>query len=529
MKTFVLGLDGATFEQLDPMMAEGLLPNIKKICDKYTKGSLETIIPPVTAPAWLAMATGLNPGKTGVFDYINRVSASKETLAPVSSKYYSGKAVWDLLNNRGYKTGIFNYPTLAPAPEVDGFVLGGMGADNFTKKCYPKQLSDEITKKFGSYKVLLNLRSPKYRKNINLFFDDINYILETQTKVMKYLILNKEWDFFFGVYSITDWIQHVLWKDIDDTHPLYDKDKSPEIRQKYLDIWKRLDEIIGELQQSLPVGTNFLIVSDHGSGPLTSVFYPNSWLEKKGWLKKKKGMWFKRYLSEKLTSLSESFDNKYSNLLAYRIKKRVLKIGSTIDFIDIDNSLAYSPEHNTMYGCLNITEKGKRESGFRKKIVQSLENLPNEFDEIKSVELIFPEDIYTGKYSELSPDIFFIINKYEATVEIPFKKDIFIQEPSVYMRTGSHRPKGVFMAAGDNFKKTEIKPRIIDIAPTILALYGIEIPESIDGTVLTDCIKEDKLKSMNIKKGKGIVDSNIEQNEEDMDKMKDMLTSLGYM
>ena len=66
MKVFVLGLDGATFDILNPLMEEGILPNIKNLCTKGAYGPMRTIMPPVTAPAWLALATGLNPRKTGI-------------------------------------------------------------------------------------------------------------------------------------------------------------------------------------------------------------------------------------------------------------------------------------------------------------------------------------------------------------------------------------------------------------------------------------------------------------------------------
>ena len=79
---------------------------------------------------------------------------------------------------------------------------------------------------------------------------------------------------------------HVLWKDIDEKHPLYDSRTSPKVKKKFNDTWKKIDTFIGELLSTLPNDTNFMIVSDHGMGPLESVFYPNTWLEMKGWLKK---------------------------------------------------------------------------------------------------------------------------------------------------------------------------------------------------------------------------------------------------
>ena len=98
MKVFVLGLDGATFDQLNPLIDEGFLPNIKSMCEQSSYGPLETVFPPVTAPAWLSMATGLNPGTTGVFDYINRVRPDSNQVAPISSVHYEKRAIWDYLN-----------------------------------------------------------------------------------------------------------------------------------------------------------------------------------------------------------------------------------------------------------------------------------------------------------------------------------------------------------------------------------------------------------------------------------------------
>jgi predicted AlkP superfamily phosphohydrolase/phosphomutase len=531
MKVFILGLDGATYKLLDPLMAKGLLPNLKEIYDNYAAGPLKTIMPPVTGPAWLALATGLNPGKTGVFDYINKVTPAGDKLAPVSSKNYEGRAIWNHLNSQGLKTGIFNYPTLIPAPKVDGFAVGGIGA-RWDKQnlCYPVALYDEIQEVCGDYTVLLNLRSKKYEKRTDLFFDDIHRILDNQTKVMKHLIRKKSWDFFFGVLSVTDWVQHVVWKDIDPDHPLYNKQKAKEIEGYYNNFWVKIDDFIGDLQKNLPDDCHLMIVSDHGFGPLNSVFYPNSWLEKEGWLLKKKGMKIQSFLTEKIKMFSESFDNKYSHAIIHRIKSRFLKIDNAIDFIDLENSLVYSPEHNTMFGCVNLTEKGKNKEGFKDQLIKALKELPDKFPPIRSVEIVLPENVYQGPHVNLSPDIFFIINDYEATVEIPFDKRIFSDKPSVLLRTGSHRSEGIFMAKGPIFKNIKVKPSILDIAPTILALFKTDIPDNIDGNVLVDTLKDEFVKKIDIKvKKTSAKDIQDESSEEELEKMKEMLKNLGYL
>ena len=72
IKSLILGLDGATWDVIKPLAEEGKLPTLKKLMEEGVWGNLESTIPPVTGPAWVSFATGRNPGKTGVFDFLNR-------------------------------------------------------------------------------------------------------------------------------------------------------------------------------------------------------------------------------------------------------------------------------------------------------------------------------------------------------------------------------------------------------------------------------------------------------------------------
>ena len=65
-KVFVLGLDGATFDVIKPLIEKGLLPTLKKLLEEGTHIPLTSSIPPVTVPAWKCYSTGKTPGKLGV-------------------------------------------------------------------------------------------------------------------------------------------------------------------------------------------------------------------------------------------------------------------------------------------------------------------------------------------------------------------------------------------------------------------------------------------------------------------------------
>ncbi len=530
MKGFVLGLDGLGFDVLISLIGDGVLPSLKEVRCSAAGGPLRTVFPPVTAPAWLALATGLNPGMTGAFDYINKAEAEGNPIVPISSAYYAGRAVWDLLNSTGRKVGVFNYPTLSPPPKVNGFAVSGIGRSGRHPLCFPGELENTLNRIAGGYEDFLNLRDSRYRRDIGLFFDDIDRIFRKQAAVLKHLVREQEWDFFWSVFSFTDWAQHVLWKWIDPTHPLHDRNEAGPVLRRYREFWRRLDGFIGELLEMLPRETVFMIVSDHGAGSVDSVFYPNSWLEKRGWLTRRKAGW-KGIASEKLKLFSAGSDNKYANKILNFLRHRVLGITSAVDLIDEENSFAYTPEHNTMFGCISLTKMGKKSAGFREELVEELRQLPKDVRGVQEVEVHLPAEIYQGPYVELAPDILFVVNGYRSTVEVDFSDEPFVSRPSIEMRTGGHRPEGVFMACGDAIRNVRLKGiSVLDVAPTILAMYGVEIPSQIDGRVITEMFRPEMLETMSIRRAEGVCGAEQGIAEEgDLEHMKSVLKSLGYM
>ena len=86
MNVFVLGLDGATWEILDPLIQDGLLPNLARLREQGSWGSLHSVFPPLSPVAWAGAMTGKNSGKHGIFEFIEhahnplvgRVNSSRE-------------------------------------------------------------------------------------------------------------------------------------------------------------------------------------------------------------------------------------------------------------------------------------------------------------------------------------------------------------------------------------------------------------------------------------------------------------------
>ena len=69
-KVAVIGLDGMAWHILDKLFKHDAMPYLKSITEKCLKGILKSTIPPWTVPAWTSIATGVNPGKHGAFDFL---------------------------------------------------------------------------------------------------------------------------------------------------------------------------------------------------------------------------------------------------------------------------------------------------------------------------------------------------------------------------------------------------------------------------------------------------------------------------
>jgi len=92
MKILVIGLDGAAPELL---FGDERLTNVRRLMEWGCYGRLESIIPPITVPAWMCMATSQDPGSLGVYGFRNRADHSYAGLGIVNSTSIQEIAVWD--------------------------------------------------------------------------------------------------------------------------------------------------------------------------------------------------------------------------------------------------------------------------------------------------------------------------------------------------------------------------------------------------------------------------------------------------
>ncbi|MGZ3416159.1 MAG: alkaline phosphatase family protein, partial [Isosphaeraceae bacterium] len=152
MKILVIGLDCATPELL---LGEERLENVRRLMDGGCYGRLESIVPPITVPAWMCMATSQDPGSLGVYGFRNRVDHSYNGLGIVNSRSIGALALWDQVAREGKRSVIVGVPPCYPPRKVNGLSVGCFLTPDTTRNVFthPAELGREISDLVGPYPV----------------------------------------------------------------------------------------------------------------------------------------------------------------------------------------------------------------------------------------------------------------------------------------------------------------------------------------------------------------------------------------
>lgn len=547
-KVLVIGIDGATFDIIKPLAEEGYLPNLKKLIEDGVVGELKSTIPPVTVPAVPSFITGKNPGKHGMFAFTRRKKDSYEQEI-VSTKDRATEPIWSILNRYNKKVGVFLVPFTYPPDAVDGFMITGFGSENLEKSFYPRELRIELKRYVEGYdETFEKIREMELKGNkLEYLKKYLGKLTETSIKLLKYLINNKEWNVLIVWFDECEKAHHYAWKYSDPRFPHYYTMGAEEYRDCIRMTYQKIDWAIGELIKEVGDNTDIIIMSDHGFGAIykpSQFYHINEWLFSKGFLKTKK-----RKLVKSRYELIMKIINKLKlsailrKIFPTKFLSKITKSGIELSDIDWSKTVAYSLG-NIAFIYINL--EGREPKGIVKKedydkvrdeIIQELYNIKDPNTGEKIIDRVYrKEEIYSGKEIDKAPDL--VVMSKELPTKI--KKGRIVMpdgaKPSQDLITIMHKLHGILIFRGPSFKtKKRIKnAEIVDLAPTILYLQNVPIPEDMDGKILKEAIRDNVLKRYKVKyvknEKKDIKSMQKDvYSKEETEKIKERLKKLGYL
>lgn len=533
----VLGLDGATWDILDPLMEIGRLPNLKSLTESGYNGILESTFPPITAPAWLSMATSQNPGKTGVYYFLYRNNQDSFDFRSVGADKFQHQSFWDVLTAQGYDVGVFNFPMLYPPYNLgeNGFMVSGLGSPEDDTITAPTDLKSELNEVTDGYQIKVPYADPKYRRRPGKLESDLHDLVEKRERAIEYLLTEKRPDVFFGVISATDWAQHYFWRYHDSSHPLHNSDSDGDYDDAIGRLWERVDETIGlVLDVAEYEGASLLLVSDHGFGPVNKTFYSNAWLESNEFrvpfeqspiqkLRTKYFPYLRRVAEPIVTAIPQLND------LAKSVGESVR--GSPTEAVDWDRSIAFAPKQNLTCGMIYMLSDDPAD---REAVMTSLSKLNDANGNVTDVEVYGPEDLYEGPQIEVAPDILFTVNDFACAIDPRYsiEESLVTTGPPSAARSGGHRMEGMYCVSGPDIKSGgRADASLLDIAPTILYALDEPIPTIMDGDVLKTIFTTEASgeRTERRKPLSELVDVKSEKTARDTDAVEERLGDLGYI
>ncbi len=542
----IFGLDGATFDLLDPWFDQGELPFLEKIINQGVRGEMTSTIPPLTGPAWSTFQTGVNPGKHGVFDW-GSSGENSYGEGMVDSTSIETKTLWELASEAGKKVGVIGVPVTYPPRKINGFMTSGLltpkGAEDYA---YPSEIKEEIEQVVGDYRF-----APTHAEmalNNKQWIDELKDSIKNKEQVSRHLLSTREWDVSMAYFMETDTVKHHLFHK---NSPL-GRDGGSLDEDPILKVYKRVEEAIKNIYESTASdNTNVMVVSDHGFGPLKWIFNVNSWLVRKGYMKLKDTASVRIKRAASNLGLNQKNLYKIGDLLGPLAKGNewemegfddiLSKMFLSLNDVDWENTKAYS--RGGVTGAIRLNIKGREKRGcitpenaasVRNELMKGLKELQNPYTgENVIAEVMENKEVYNGPSSFRGPDILFLTRNLETdTGGLTVFKTMDDIIPS-FAITGTHRMNGIFAGYGPKYdKKSEINGlSISDPAPISLHTLGLKIPSYMDGSPRRDVFSEEfwskrepEFTASDIS-GTGEGETDDEHDEEIMERLK----GLGYL
>lgn len=510
-RVLVIGLDGATFRVLRPMAEAGELPVLSRLMAAGAHGVLRSTIQPSSEQAWPAFFTGVQNGKHGIFGFVQRIPGTYETQY-VNASLQRAPTLWRILSERGRRVLVVNVPITYPPEEVNGVLIGGlMTPSERSRFTHPPHIYEEVRRAVGGYTIDVDIETGRLKDaGEEALLDAVEDMERARTRAVKYLAERYGWDFLCVVYGAADRVSHKFWRYMDSEAPSVRAAGKAGVIPR---VYQLLDQAVGELLDDLAgPDTLVLLVSDHGFGPLKKAFFLNQWLAEEGYLVFKAraedmGTRARTALNAGLRRAVHELDQPWmaaAKRAAFALWPGLKgKLHSSMAYAGVDWSHTRAYAVGTMGNIyLNvrgrepqgIVEMGAEYEALREELIAGLKALRDvETGAPVFLDVYRREDIYHGPYLEEAPDIVGLLDPTYHVAAVDWRpagggvieslgdKLLFVGD-----LTGQHDLDGILIAHGPHVRAGAplAGAHIIDIAPTILAAMGEQVPAYMDGRVL---------------------------------------------
>jgi predicted AlkP superfamily phosphohydrolase/phosphomutase len=469
-RLLIVGWDGADWDILDPLMRDGYMPTLAEITRTGFRTELASTIPSHSWAAWSSFLTGVNPGRHGVYDFVEVDPKEPQRRIPISSDSIKTPTFLDSLAAAGQETRIANVPVTFPPFPVRGRLISGIAIPPGAGFVYPPEWAAELERRapFPTN----GMEWTAFEERPAELIAEARAI-EAQRTDSFVAMLEGDWSVATCVYLLPDRLQHPFSRYLIRSHPHYQRLAGTELAESLRKAYGSLDHHLARLRSAAGPNATTIVMSDHGFRAVTRRVNPNALLVELGFQSMLRGAGIKTAL------LKSSVGRALSRTRMGHLAKRKVRAPSVIDW---SRTVAY--QSGTGFG-VSVNLSGREPGG-----IVPRGDYDRICDEIRDALLSYRdretgtapvravwsrEELYEGPATHLAPDLVLEWN------DLWDYKDVGGLSMRVDWPSGDHRREGILAAAGGRTVQSSIERHdIADVAATALAFCGIA-PSGLDG------------------------------------------------
>ena len=269
-KLLVLSIDGVPYGLMERMFKEGVMANLGQLAEEAGLRQMRSVQPTVSCVAWSSYMTGCNPGKHGIYGFIDRRERAWELSFP-NSRMMAVDNIWQVLSKADKRVFGMNVPTTYPPRPVNGILIGGFLTPTVDKAAYPASVNEYLR----SIDYQIDSDAGLARKDKRAMLGNLDLTLEKRMEAMFHFLESEEWDFFHTHIMGSDRINHFLLAKAEAG--------DAEFGPAFFDYYRKIDGYIGKLLEKIGPETPLMIFSDHGFCPIKQEVQLSRYLIERGW------------------------------------------------------------------------------------------------------------------------------------------------------------------------------------------------------------------------------------------------------
>lgn len=515
-KIVFIGIDAADKDLIQGWAQAGDLPTFQSLLGRSAWGLTHNPVGLYVGAIWPSFATSLSPARHGCYCY-SQLHAGAYQTQQYSVFDLHGQMFWETLSQADRRVAVIDVPRTPPTQPLNGIQIVDWGTHDpdLPDKLYtwPEALAAEIEATYGRDPIGYCNAINRTAAGIQHFRDDLITRAHKKQELSVDILQRDQWDLFMTVFAESHCVGHQCWHLHDASHPKHDPQLAQTVGDPIKDVYMAIDRELGLLLAQIGPETTVIVLASHGMGAhydgtflLDDILCRLEGIEAPAMRQQMAKLLNSRWDQAPLLKGPMQFLKRYVwQPLRNRLWKSDKPLRVAMAEPAISRRKCFTLPNNDVYGAIRINLVGREPQG---KVQPGAEyddfcaTLTHDLLDLVNVEtgqplvrrVVHTAEQFQGEYLDELPDLMVEWNRDAPIRKVSSPKIGILEKTFPGVRTGDHKPEGLFFAFGPHIQPGHVDPvSVMDFAPTIAAMLDVPLP-GVDGQPIVAILPQHEAK-----------------------------------